>query len=50
MYSPINIKRSSNVNDIVTEPLNELEIKLTETFAKGRVIPLNQGHFTPNEG
>ncbi|GED03767.1 hypothetical protein BAT02nite_34110 [Bacillus atrophaeus] len=32
MYSPINIKRSSNVNGIVTEPLNELEIKLTETF------------------
>ncbi|MCY8856271.1 hypothetical protein [Bacillus atrophaeus] len=32
MYSPINIKRSSNVNSIVTEPLNELEIKLTETF------------------
>ncbi|MED1016866.1 hypothetical protein [Bacillus atrophaeus] len=29
MYSPINIKRSSNVNGIVTEPLNELEIKLT---------------------
>lgn len=32
MYSPINIKRSSNVNGIVTEPLNKLEIKLTETF------------------
>ncbi len=34
MYSPINIKRSSNVNGIVTEPLNELEIKLTETLKR----------------